>query len=428
METRHRPKQQKMDIDFATWNVRTLNKEGALKSLLPELIKYKIAIAAIQETKWHNKGISDLRSHSVFFSGKDGGKREFGVAFVVNKAYKQAILDFKPVNERLCVIRIKTRLHNVSLINAHAPTEDKAEQIKEDFYIKLDAVYDQIPSNDIKILLGDMNAKIGKEEVYKGTIGEHSLHISTNDNGQRLIDFAISKRMVISSTFFPHKDIHKITWVSPNGKTFNQIDHVLVEKRGASHIMDVRAYRGACCGSDHNLVKVRYRSRIIAKQALRKHNTAKLNVSKLNITSVKNEYKASIETNLNLVEFQPMELNEMWDSLKTALHRAAEETIGFQPIKARNEWYDSECRDAVAARNEAHKEKLSRPTRAKQLHFEQLRREADKICRKKKRKWQNDALRKVQDKLQNRDCIRAAYKDIRIIRDGYKAQSNLCRR
>jgi len=49
----------------------------------------------------------------------------FVVAFVVERKMKRNILDFKAVYERICVLRIKTRFQNISLINVHAPTEEK---------------------------------------------------------------------------------------------------------------------------------------------------------------------------------------------------------------------------------------------------------------------------------------------------------------
>jgi hypothetical protein len=75
--------------------------------------------------------------------------------------------------------------------------------------------------------------------------------LETNNNGQRVIDFAISKSIIIASACFPHKEIHKITWTSPDGNTSNQIDHVLIETRTASNILDVRSYRGANCDCDN---------------------------------------------------------------------------------------------------------------------------------------------------------------------------------
>jgi len=69
-----------------------------------------------------------------------------------------------------------------------------------------------------KIVLGDLNAKIGKERIYHNVAGVHSLHEHSNDNGSRLANFALGKSLIIKSTMFPCKDIYKYTWVSPDGR------------------------------------------------------------------------------------------------------------------------------------------------------------------------------------------------------------------
>lgn len=75
--------------------------------------------------------------------------------------------------------------------------------------------------NDIKIIVGDFNAKIGRELRYRPHVGKYSMHKECNENGDRVIGFAASKNMVIGSTRFNYKDIHKPTWVSPDGRTMN---------------------------------------------------------------------------------------------------------------------------------------------------------------------------------------------------------------
>ena len=73
----------------------------------------------------------------------------------------------------------------------------------------------------MKIILGDFSAKVGRENIFKPTIGNESLHQDNNDNGVKILYFATSKNLVVKSTMFPHRDIHKYTWTSPEGKTYN---------------------------------------------------------------------------------------------------------------------------------------------------------------------------------------------------------------
>jgi hypothetical protein len=108
----------------------------------------------------------------------------------------------------------------------HAPCEDKSDDVQDSFYEELGRVFDQIPKYDMKILLGNFDAKIGRENIFKLTTGKESLHEISNNNTIRVIHFATYKNLVAKSTIFPHRDIHKYTWTSPKGKTHNQIDHI----------------------------------------------------------------------------------------------------------------------------------------------------------------------------------------------------------
>ena len=66
----------------------------------------------------------------------------------------------------------------------------------------------------MKFLLGDFNAKLGRENFFKLTIGNDSIHQDSNDNGVRIVNFATSKNLVVESTMFSHRHIYKDTWTS----------------------------------------------------------------------------------------------------------------------------------------------------------------------------------------------------------------------
>jgi hypothetical protein len=75
-----------------------------------------------------------------------------------------------------------------------------------------------------------------KEIVHQPTIGKHSLYESTNENGLRLVDFAVGRQIVIKSTYFMHKRIHLQTWHSPDGHTFKQFVCIDGKKSHVRHI------------------------------------------------------------------------------------------------------------------------------------------------------------------------------------------------
>jgi endonuclease/exonuclease/phosphatase family metal-dependent hydrolase len=76
------------------------------------------------------------------------------------------------------------------------------------------------------------------------------------------VNFATSKNLTVKSTMFPHHRIHKYIWTSPDGKTHNQIDHILVDRRMHSSVLDVRLFSAANCDTDHYLVVAKVRDRL----------------------------------------------------------------------------------------------------------------------------------------------------------------------
>jgi hypothetical protein len=88
-----------------------------------------------------------------------------------------------------------------------------------------------------------------------------------------------SGNIIIGSTFYPLKDIHKSTWRSPDGVTFNQTDHLLMYRRYKSVLTNVTSYRGANIDSDHYLVIARLRGQLSYVKKVTGFRTSKYNIS-----------------------------------------------------------------------------------------------------------------------------------------------------
>jgi hypothetical protein len=127
--------------------------------------------------------------------------------------------------------------------------EDKEEDIKEQFYEELQRIQDRVPKHDVIIILGAMNAKLGKEKAFSQVVGHHTLHNISKENGEMEANYAISNDMFLISTNIQHKKIHVGTWTSPDPQTINQIDHVTVSKEKMRLIHDIRSKWGYNCDS-----------------------------------------------------------------------------------------------------------------------------------------------------------------------------------
>jgi hypothetical protein len=115
----------------------------------------------------------------------------------VHKGIVSAVTRVEFVSDEMSYIILRGRWCRIIVLNVHAPTEDKTVDVKDSFYEVLERVFDKFPTYHIKILLGDFNFKVGKEDIFETTILNESLHEISNDNGVRLVNFATTKNLSV---------------------------------------------------------------------------------------------------------------------------------------------------------------------------------------------------------------------------------------
>jgi hypothetical protein len=77
-----------------------------------------------------------------------------------------------------------------------------------------------------------------EEGIFKPTIGNESLNQDSNDSGVRRVNFTTSKHLIVNSMMFQHRKIHKYSWTSPDVKTHSQVDHIWIDRRWYSSILN----------------------------------------------------------------------------------------------------------------------------------------------------------------------------------------------
>lgn len=352
----------------------------------------------MQETRIP-QGVTHLDNSSVLYNSSNSQPRwTSGVGFVIKQSLTSAVKRWMPINDRICAIIIRARPFHLCIVNIHSPSNDADDKVKEDFYSEVEKVLNDLPRSHIRILIGDMNAKIGQETCYRPTIGKESLHVNSNENGEKLINLAMSMGMTISSTYFPRKQIHKQTWTSPDGVTRNQIDHVLISNSHKSSIQQVRSYRGADIDSDHFLVIVKMKLRLSTKRYKDNASTKPYNHALLKSESIRSKFEQATSHALN----SPLEpsndtIEGLWSRIKETLVTTANKVVGPRHKGKAKPWFDEECTRALKKRQETRLKWLRNGSPQNEQQYREIRKATTKLFRQKKRTHQKGIVSAMEE-------------------------------
>lgn len=130
------------------------------------------------------------------------------------------------ISERLMTIRLILGSNQVAaLISAYAPTLDAQDEVKEAFYADLDKILSEVPKEDKLILLGDFNARVGRNHhLWSSMLGREGVG-NTNSNGILLLTKCSEHNLVITNTLFHQKTKFKTSWMHPRSKLWHLIDY-----------------------------------------------------------------------------------------------------------------------------------------------------------------------------------------------------------
>ena len=398
---------------IGTWNILTLAQQGKLAQLAREASRLKLEILGLSEVRWPNTGEHKTSSGQVLlYSGIRGenAPRERGVGFLLSPGAHAALMKWEPINERIIVARFRTRVRNLTVIQCYAPTDAANLHEKESFYSQLNSVVEKVPKGDIQIHLGDFNAKIGSNNAdLERVMGRHGLG-EMSENGELFTEFCGNNNMVIGGSLFPHRPVHKVTWVSRDGRTENQIDHICISHKWRRSLLDVRNKRSADIASDHHLVIAEVRLRVARVQRREEKVGCRYDVRRLQNPEVKRAFVEQLQARATDMP-SGGSVEEQWTVIKDAFITTSDETLG-KARSERREWISDGTWRMIDERREAKASIERARTRAAKTvarqKYAELERGVKQACRRDKRAWTNSLAEEGETAAANGD-IRLLY-------------------
>ena len=148
---------------IGTWNVRSMN-QGKLKVLKQEMARVNIDILGISKLKWTGMEEFNSDDHYIYYCGQESLRRN-GVAIIVNKRVRNAVLGCNLKNDRMIFVHFQGKPFSITVIHVYAPTSNAEEAEVEWFYKNLQDLLEPTPKKDVLLIIGDWNAKVGSQET-----------------------------------------------------------------------------------------------------------------------------------------------------------------------------------------------------------------------------------------------------------------------
>jgi len=196
-----------------------MTTDGKVEIVENEMTKLSISCLGLSKVRWTGKGHFVTDNGSTIIYSDSERKHEAGVEMILDKQTSVSMLGYNPISERLLTVLLAAKPWNVTLIQVYAPTNQATDQEKNGFYTSLQQVYSQAPKQDIVLVGGDFNAKIGEE----APVGKFGLGVR-NDNGERLVEFAQATGLLATNAMVRQRPRHQYAWCAPGGACRNQID------------------------------------------------------------------------------------------------------------------------------------------------------------------------------------------------------------
>ena len=134
--------------------------QGKLEVVKQEMARVNVNILGISELKWTGMGEFNSDDHCIYYCGQESLRRN-GVAIMVNKRVRNAVLGCNLKNDRMISVGFQGKPFNITVLQAYAPTSNAEEAEVERFYEDLQDLLELTPKKHVLFIIEDWNAKVG---------------------------------------------------------------------------------------------------------------------------------------------------------------------------------------------------------------------------------------------------------------------------
>ena len=142
---------------IGTRNFRSMN-QGKLEVVKQEMARVNVNILGNSKLKWTGMGEFNSDDHYIYYCRQESLRRN-GVAIMVNKRVRNAVLGCNLKNDRMISVRFQGKPFNITVIKVYAPTSNAEEAEVEWFYEDLQDLLELTPKKDVPFIIGDWNEK-----------------------------------------------------------------------------------------------------------------------------------------------------------------------------------------------------------------------------------------------------------------------------
>ena len=225
---------------------------------------------------------------------------------------------------------------------------------------------------------------MGKERE-ENIVGPYGLGVR-NENGDLMLDFCREFGLVVTNTWNEQREEERHTWISPDGRTRNQIDYILIDKRYRNSVNNSRSRPEADCGSDHNPVVADVDTKL--KKIKKREGTKRWNVKRLEIEANRIKFQEGISEKMDSVGSFG-DVNDTWEKTKKIIQDTAEEICGREGIQPKKIWMTQEILEKMEERRQQKDVNIDR--------YREINREIKRMCKEAKEGFLNDKCNKIQE-------------------------------